>query len=170
MSHINRNFILAYIFLVGLPVVGLVGVLKSGRTLVAPVSIDGVWQVQADPVALATLPCGRTLALDPEKLLTISQSGKTFTLSFSNDTKSISSGVIDGTMLTSSIILSSAWAAEKGCSDRRELALLATVDPKAEPRSLQGKMSVSNCSSCVPVEFRAVRQTPAVKTVRGGSH
>ena len=31
MVQSNRNFIIAYILLVGLPVLGLIGVLKTGR-------------------------------------------------------------------------------------------------------------------------------------------
>jgi|SRR5271154_2684277 len=167
MSHTNRNFILAYILLVGLPVVGLIGVLKSGRTLTAPISVDGLWRLQADPVRLAALPCGKTLAENPDTALAISQSGKNFTLSFSNGPKSDASGVLNGNTLKASLVPSIAWSAEAGCGDGRELSLVATVDPKADPRSLVGLLSVNHCPACASVEFHAVRQTPPLKK---GSH
>jgi hypothetical protein len=167
MSHNNRNFILAYIFLVGLPVVGLIGILKSGRALTAPISVDGLWQLQADPVRLAALPCGRTLAENPDTALAISQSGKNFTLSFSNGPKSNASGVLDGTTLKAALVPSPPWSEEVGCGNGRELSLVATVDPKADPRSLVGLLSVNNCPSCGSVEFHAIRRAPPV---RKGSH
>lgn len=163
MSATHSNFIMAYILLVGLPVVGLIGVLKSGRTLTAPISVDGRWQLQADPVRLAALPCGKTLAQNPYTALAISQSGKNFTLSLSDGPKSTAWGVLDGTTLKASVVPSIAWSAEAGCGDGRELSLVATVDPKANPRSLVGLLSVNHCSACTPVEFHAVRQTPALK-------
>jgi hypothetical protein len=167
MSHTNRNFILAYILLVGLPVVGLLGVLKSGRELTAPISVDGLWQLQADPARLAALPCGKALAENPETGLAISQSGKNFTLTLSNGPKSTASGALEGTTLKASIVPAPGWSDAASCGSGRELSLVATVDPKADPRSLTGKLSVNNCPACAPVEFYAVRQAPPV---RKGSH
>ena len=167
MSHNNRTFIIAYILLVALPIVGLVGVLKSGRTLTAPVSVDGVWQLQADPTRLASLPCGKTLGLNPETALAISQSGRNFTLSLANGPKSIASGVLDGTTLKASLMPVVPWSEETGCGANRELTLVATVDPKTDPRSLSGMLSVNNCPSCGSVQFRAVRLAlPAKKGLR----
>jgi len=167
MSHINRNFIIAYALLVALPVVGLIGVLKSGRTLTAPISVDGLWQLRADPIQLASLPCGRLLTNNPDTALAISQSGKNFTLSVSNGPKSTASGAIEGTTLKASLIPSSTSSAEAGCGDNRGLSLVATVDPKADPRTLVGVLSVNDCPSCASVAFHAVRQAPPTKK---GSH
>jgi hypothetical protein len=168
MSRASTTFILAYAFLVVLPVVGLIGVLKSGRKLAAPISVDGLWQLQADPALLAALPCGKTLAENPNTALVISQSGKNFTVSLSNDPKFNSAGVLQGNTLKASLVPSIAWSAEAGCGAGRELSLVATVDPKADPRSLAGLLSVNHCPACASVEFHAVRQAPLLK--KGGSH
>jgi hypothetical protein len=157
-AHPNRNFILAYIFLVGLPIVGLLGVLKSGRGLKAPLSIDGVWQLQADPTQLAALPCGKALTDNPDTALAISQSGLNFTLSFANGPKSISSGVLDGTAIKASITPAGDWSAQQTCGNDRELTLIATLDPQANPHSLAGELSVANCSECKSVPFHATQQ------------
>jgi hypothetical protein len=167
MSHTNRNFIVAYVLLVGLPIVGLLGVLKSGRSLTAPLSVDGVWRLQVDPVRLAALPCGKALASAPETALAISQSGRNFTLNLTNGPKSTASGLIDGTTLKASVVPLPAWSDEIGCGNGRELSLVATVNPKADPRSLAGTVSVNNCPSCPSVEFHAVRETPPANK---GSH
>ncbi len=167
MPHTNRNFIFAYVLLVGLPLVGLVGVLKSGRALKAPISVDGLWQLQADPTRLASFSCGKDLTVDPDIALAISQSGKNFTLSLSNGLKSAGSGVIDGTTLKASLVPFVGSAEEAGCGNGREVSLVATVNPKTNPRSLVGMLSVDRCPSCTSIEFRAIRQTPPVKK---GSH
>jgi hypothetical protein len=163
MSHSNRNFIIAYVLLVALPIVGLVGVLKSGRSLTAPISVDGVWQIQADPTRLASLPCGKSLGENPETTLAISQSGRNFTLTIANGPKSTASGVLDGTTLKASVTPAAAWSQEAGCGVGRSVDLVATVNPKSEPRSLSGVLSVNDCPSCGSVEFRAVRLAPPAK-------
>jgi hypothetical protein len=163
MSHTNRNFVLAYILLVGLPLVGLIGVLKSGRSLRAPLSVDGLWRVEADAGGFATLPCGKALLSGSQAVLAISQSGKNFTLDFANGRKANVSGVLEGTNIKASVVPSTAWAQEPGCGAGRTLSLVATVDPTTNPRSLVGMISVDNCPSCRAVEFRAVRQIPEKK-------
>jgi len=164
MSHTNRNFIIAYILLVALPIVGLVGILKSGRALAAPISIDGVWQLQADPVQLAALPCQKALAYGSDTSLAISQSGKNFSLTLNNGSRLTASGAIEGTTLTASLNSAAAPTAENGvCGQSGELLLVATVNPKTDPRSLAGTLSVNNCPVCVPVKFSAVRVTPPKK-------
>jgi hypothetical protein len=156
MSNTNRNFIIAYILLVALPIVGLLGVLKTGRSLTAPISVDGLWQLQADPTRLASLPCGKTLGQNPETTLAISQSGKNFTLSLANGPKSSASGVLDGATLKASVVPAAPWSKETGCGVGRELSLVATIDPKTDPRSLAGILTVSDCPSCGSVAFHAV--------------
>jgi hypothetical protein len=166
MSKTSRNFVVAYILLVGLPILGLVGVLKSGRSLAAPISIDGVWQLRADPAQLAALPCGKTFA-DGAPTLSISQSGKNFSwnlgsLNPSSGSSSDASGVIDGTTLHASL-LPAGSASDGGCGQSRALTLVATVNPKADPRSLAGTLSLNDCASCAPVAFNAVRLAPPAK-------
>lgn len=160
-SHPNRNFVLAYILLVGLPIVGLLGVLKSGRTLKAPPSIDGLWQLQADTSQLAALPCGKALAQNSDAALAISQSGRNFTLSFTSGPKSVASGVLDGTTVKASIAPTGDWSSQENCGRDRHLTLTATLDADANPRSLTGELSVPDCSECKGVSFHAVRQAAA---------
>ncbi len=160
MALTNRNFILAYILLVGLPLIGLIGALKAGRKLTAPVSVDGQWLLQADSIQLAALPCGKMLAENPDATVAISQSGQNFTLTLPSDPKSVGSGTLAGTALQASLAPSLTWSQESGCGSGYELSLLAAVDPNTNPRSLAGHLSITNCPSCGSVEFRAFRQTP----------
>jgi hypothetical protein len=164
-SHPNRNFILAYTLLVGLPIVGLLAILKSGRKLSAPVSVDGLWHLQIDVPSLASLPCGKMLAENPEMALAISQSGKNFSLTLANAPKATASGVVEGTTVSASIRPSPEWSAQAGCGADEGLTLVARVNAKADPRTLVGQISANHCPSCSSVEFHAVRQNPPVRRV-----
>jgi len=162
MSKRNRNFIIAYVILVGLPIVGLAGVLKSGRTLTAPISVDGLWKVQVDPAQLAALPCGRSLAFMQGATIAISQSGTNFTLTLDSSPKSMGSGAVEGTTLKAAFASSAPWSSEIDCSGR-ELSLDGAVDLKTNPRTMAGTISLNDCASCVPAQFHAVKQVPPVK-------
>ncbi len=163
MSHTNRNFIIAYIILVGLPIVGLAGALKSGRTLTAPLSVDGLWTLQVDPVQLASLPCAKSLAPVQDTTLAISQSGKNFTVSLASWPKSIGSGRIEGTKLTASLVPPDLWTSQAGCGSVRELSIVAAIDGSADSRSVLGTLSVNDCPSCAPLRFHGSRQAPPAK-------
>jgi hypothetical protein len=153
MSRVSWNFVLAYVLLVGLPLLGLAGVLRSGRTLVAPISIDGTWQLDADAKPSAGYPCpaASNLVSSP---LQISQSGLTFVVTFGKN-KAELPGTLEGKTLKASS-LPGPDTQSGTCSG--PFTLTATVDPKSDPRSLTGALSVPACSSCEPIAFHAVRQ------------
>lgn len=161
MSATTRNFVIAYVILVLLPLVGLLGILRQGRNLAAPVSVDGTWKLQADANQLSAMPCGKALASAQAAAVTISQSGRNFTLNLANGPKATASGVLDGNTLKASVQPAAVWASETGCGSDRVLTLMATVDPKSNPRSLVGMLSVEGCPSCSPVELRAIREVQA---------
>ncbi len=159
MTHSNRNFILAYVLLVALPLFGLAGILRSGRNLSAPMSVGGLWKISANPDQLAAFPCGKSL-LAPNAAFTISQSGKAFTLNLPNSALSSTSGSIEGNTISATLIPSTVAAKETGCGDH-SIALTATVDTKASPRTLQGTLRVQNCPGCAAIEFRGIREEQA---------
>lgn len=167
MSKTNRNFIIAYILLVGLPILGLLGVLKSGRHLIAPISVDGVWRFQADPSQLAALPCGQRVSGVFDSAVVISQSGRSLALSLNGGAKSTGSGLLDGRTLKAVAEANSDYMAETGCRKDQVLSLAATVNPNVEPRSLSGILSVQGCPSCAQVAVTAVRQTAAIPKREG---
>jgi hypothetical protein len=163
MSRTNRNFVLAYAFLVILPLAGLAGILKGGRRLTAPVSIDGAWIVQVDSAQLDSLPCGNVLTAIPDKAMVISQSGKSFVLSFPSGPKITASGTLDGTTLRASIT-SPEPSSETSCTN--QLSMLATVDRRADANFLVGALSAPSCPTCASVGFHAERQ--AAGAPKGG--
>src|SRR5689334_5282388 len=99
MPHTSRNFVVAYILLVGLPLLGLAGVLRTGWSLVAPISIDGNWKIQGDASRITGQPCSKTLTALLNSSLAISQSGRSLALTFNTPSKIPASGSLDGTSL-----------------------------------------------------------------------
>lgn len=164
MSRANRNFVIAYVLLVGLPLVGLAAILKSGRRLVPPISIDGTWNVEADTTHLSSTPCAHALSSLSTNSLLISQSGKTLVLTFNDGSKTTGRGVLDGKNVRAPFVFE---PSSSGCMAVQRLLLDATVDIYSEPRSLKGSLLVNNCPDCTPIEFHAVRLPQAKK---GGAH
>ena len=153
MSHGNRNFVIAYILLVGLPLLGLVGVLKSGRSLNAPFSVDGAWKMDAGAAHPSAAPCGDFLSSVSNSPVSISQSGTSLVIGLGGKT---TAGSLNGKIIKAQFAGANS-PNPTDCSDR-SLAMTATLDPLTEPRTLSGRLSVEGCASCAPVEFRAVKQ------------
>jgi hypothetical protein len=162
----NRSFVLAYLLLVALPLLGLVGLLRIGRTLTAPVSVGGLWRIQLNARNVATLPCAASLAVT-DASFTISQSGRSFTLKSASPSMSSTSGSIEGTTIKASIAIVPSMTWETGCDRGYVLTLTATVDSNVSARHLVGVLSVDGCPACVPVGFLAVREDPT--QIKGSS-
>jgi hypothetical protein len=153
MAHTNRNFVLAYIFLVGLPLLGLAGILKGGRHLTAPFSVDGAWKmVASQPLAPACKDFFSSVSSAP---LSISQSGKSLVVTLNGGTRT-TSGTLEGKIITAQFTVPDKSGAAQ-CGDGN-LNLTATLDPLTDPRTISGTLSVEGCASCAPLEFRAARQ------------
>jgi hypothetical protein len=160
VSHSNRNFAIAYVFLVALPIAGLAGILRSGRNLKAPTSIDGAWSLQANPTT-ATLPsCMRALGFDAETRVAISQSGENFVI---NAEKIAGSGRIQGSTLRASLRPVGAIPSDPACGSDTSATFTATVDANARPRVLWGALLLAGCPSCDPVGFHATKQATTQK-------
>ena len=158
MKPASKNFAIAYLILVIIPVLGLAGVLRSGRKLVAPTAIAGRWKMQVNAPALAALPCAGSVATLRDVGFTTSQSGRYFTLSFANSVMPSTSGFIEGATIQVSILPPAEAVKEAGCSGGHVFSLIATLDSKADPSSIAGLLSVNGCAVCFPAEFRAIRE------------
>jgi hypothetical protein len=159
MSRTSRNFVLAYIFLVGLPLIGLAGVLRSGRHLAAPVSVDGTWKVEAvSSGKTSTCAAVSTFLSAP---VVISQSGRNLVVTFGNGRSAVPGALEDNSVKTS-IPVDGDSGTQCG-----QAILTSVVDPKSSPRVMSGQLAFLGCPSCAPFAFHAVRQP---KTQGGGGH
>jgi hypothetical protein len=154
MSGRSRNFVFAYALLVALPLLGLAGVLKTGRHLSAPRPIDGLWTFQID--ASDQGGCGSAFASIPEKVISISQSGKSFVLTVPSKPEFAATGALEGDALHAAI--TSRQSSLPSCPGPTQLSLVAKVGREANSSVITGQLSDARCSSCAAVPFRAARK------------
>lgn len=164
ISQANRNFVIAYILLVGLPLLGLVAVLKVGRQLSAPISLQGEWKLETQVVHPQSAPCGQLLAMFQDSIMGISQSGKGLVMSSSVCVTNVGRGGIEGTTLKGLIPLVTTATVGQDCGSRQAIVLVANLNLNAqEPHEMSGSLSLDGCSSCAALAFRATRQTAATR-------
>lgn len=128
-----------YLLLVGVPVLGLLGILEAGRSIAAPLSIGGEWALESTPTADCANPPG---SLQRQLAWSISQSGTAALITLHDGYGTTLEATIDGSTLT---------AKSPGGT------IAATITGKLGKRTMEGKISLVGC---VPAAFRAVRQAP----------
>jgi len=154
----RKSFLLFYALLVGLPLLGLVGILAAGRSLGAPVSVGGAWDLQVDLSVAQAQSCAAWLGSARPLTLNITQSGRYLTLTLSTLGNVSIPATLDGTRLATDAASPTSSKIEGGCIGRAGLGLKAMIDPNANPRVITGVLSVNGCPSCGSVSFRAKRQ------------
>lgn len=128
----------AYLLLVGVPVMGLLGILEAGRAIRAPLSVAGEWTLEFDPAArCANGPAGLL-----QSALNISQSGTQALITLNGG-----NGGNDGHAAAQEATVNGAALTAE--------SLTAAISGKPGSRTLEGTMRFSGCA---PVAFRAVRQ------------
>ena len=137
------------------------GVLKTGRSLTAPASINGTWTLETDLSRLAQLACQNPQSPLRKASLVISQSGKYLVVSLPDVSGITGSGSLEKTSLQGTVTSAAGEWREAGCANPPVLSLVARADEGAKPASLAGTLSAEHCSSCAPLEFRAVREAAA---------
>ncbi|HUE24510.1 MAG TPA: hypothetical protein VMQ86_22695 [Bryobacteraceae bacterium] len=125
----------AYLLMVGLPVLGLLGILEAGRGIPAPLSITGDWTLEFDPAAHCANSPG---SFERQRAWSISQSGTEALITFNDGRATTLEATVNGVALTAK-------------------SLTATISGKPGTRTLEG---VAGFDGCAPVAFRAVRQAP----------
>jgi hypothetical protein len=161
MSTNNIKFLLAYVLLVGLPIAALVGVLKHGKTLIAPKSVDGNWQFQSGLSELSSLPCA-TSSIPEDAALNISQSGRNFELTLPNGFHTQAFGTIEG-MTLKATLSPAAQPKVAGCQSDKTVTLHANLNTDVRPRTLSGTMALDGCPTCSEIAFLVVPQRAPVK-------
>jgi hypothetical protein len=161
VSTTNRKFILAYIVLVGLPLLGMAAALRSGRHLTAPISVDGAWKIEANLASIGNRSCASLVSSVLSSPLVISQSGPNLVVSSAS--AKTSSGTIDGNNLRIPLVP----AADSGCGSDQTIALAAVVDSRSDPGTLTGFLTATDCTACAPIGFHAIKQP---KPQAAGAH
>jgi hypothetical protein len=161
----KRKLVRDYILFVGVPLLALVGILRAGRHLTAPVALHGNWSVQADFHPWQGVPCGALLINSQPLLLRIDQSGRNLTLTLNDPARTALPGTLDGFSLSTTFSAGRGGTApaprpDAGCLGSQSLRIQATVYQHEKQRSLAGTFNLDGCASCPPIAFSATRQMP----------
>lgn len=162
----KRKLVLAYICLVGLPLLALAGVIRAGQHLIAPISVGGAWNLETDFGSLGSGPCRTLLAEISQPFFSVSQSGANLVLTLNNPQKTALPGELQGRALTiGNRRVQTSENASGGCGNPGTISLAATVAQQGRQRVMTGTLGINGCASCPPVAFRATRQS---SSGRGG--
>ena len=143
---------LAYLLLVGLPVLLMLGTLHFGRSMAAPLSIGGSWALTLDPDAHLD-GCDGWHA-DPGSLTAeLLQSGHTVAIGLNDAWRT----VLNGTLSYNRLIGTSAPLRMAGCREMG-LAIDANVINGIAGRAIAGRFMLAGCPECGSIPFRASLQ------------
>jgi hypothetical protein len=132
--------IVLYLLMVGIPLLGVLMILKLGSGLKAPTSVGGDWQLAVADSPGCLLPGA---AAEPT-VLRITQSGADLQLSLRDQPGPKLAARLDGQSI-------------RVVSTKREdiLGLAAMINREAEPDQLHGEITLDGCAA--PVSFSATR-------------
>ena len=142
----KTHVLLAYIFLVGLPALGLVMILDAGHNLKAPPAVSGTWRVEGDWTPLPRNGHMTAFSGATPVTLTISQSGTELFARW---------GGGSGTTLAGTVAPGRMVIGKKAPGDT--VYATASVNGDPENRTLTGELYANWCPPCGPVSFRAAR-------------
>lgn len=140
------KLLISYLLLVGVPILGVFGLLRLGANLAAPVAVAGEWL----PSEAASGGCMSGLVWEQPPKMTIAQSGRLLVVSLSDANHSVLTGKLDGLAISAE-------------SDSR-LWLSAAVDRSADPYRMQVELTVSDCPEAVQwsaTRFPVAQNQPA---------
>ena len=146
-----------YFLLIGAPALGVLGLLRMGRDLSAPVSIKGTWAVEIVPQTSGEQACEEALRFD-HKTLTISQSGLYLRLKFDDEKGTTLDGQIQNATVTAEARHRST-AAASAQADAAAVSIYASLDrQQLEPDRLRGELTLDGCPPGIKVIFIATRR------------
>ena len=155
---------LLYLSLVGLPVLGILGLLQVGQTLSAPISLAGTWNAQLNPDSEST--AAKSGLLPQPMVLTITQSGPDVILVFDDNQQTTLVGKIQGATIDATALRHERTTATYAADFRNTpSSFRASIDWQAEPRRLVGVLVVDRGRLHAEVPIVAVRKGEVRKGV-----
>ena len=158
----RKKLIVAYVLLVGAPLLGLLGILRSGQHLAAPVSVGGSWNLESDLAPLAGTECKQAFANINQPFFAISQSGSLLTFTLNNPEQT----TVPGAVRQHTITMGREYVAgdaSTDCTHPQAIRLQAALSQQGPQHELTGTLSLAGCPNCPTLPFRAVRQQMPVK-------
>lgn len=154
----KSKLLIVYLCLVGIPLLGLLAILRAGERLTPPTSLGGSWKLEADFTSLASQACRDLLFGIKQPFLIISQSGPSIALTLNNSERTILPGTVEnGSLFAGSTPANDDGPISADCVDPHAIRVRAEIAKEAGHRILIGTLTIAGCEPCVPVPFRAER-------------
>jgi len=147
----NRSVWAHYAVLVGLPFLGVLGLLQVGDTLTAQPSIAGTWALDATFDANQNTPCAVSLSGFADSSIEITQSGRFLEITLPN----LSRDRLRGTLEFPSL-LAEVKPALFGDDVFGLIRVSGRLEREGQQLVLHGLLSMPRRIECFPVPFRAV--------------
>lgn len=155
-----------YLFLVGVPVLAISGVLRVGQRLRSPIFVGGTWSVERSWNTDPDSSCGYSLIKSERTVLTISQSGSRLLLTLNDENRTTFAGEIRDATITATIApLASDTSIDAQGISGASIQLQATVERESGSDRLLGALTLYDCPTSTVTSFSALRQ--AAKTTQG---
>jgi hypothetical protein len=150
----TRRLFIEYVLMVGLPLVLLVGVLHQGRTLQAPVAVEGTWEFALNGSAATGASCDPLLRDVSGFAMSVSQSGSYLTATMVDSGRRVLRGRSDG-----SVFWLESVRLNGPSPNSNLLRLTGTVRDAQGGKLIRGALLMPRSVDCPPVAFEARMQS-----------
>jgi hypothetical protein len=148
--------LLSYLVFVGIPLGGLLGVLRLGQRVVAPIAVHGSYAVL--PMAPSGMACQAYLLGRGDSTVMLYQSGRQVTLKLGPSADVTLRGALIGTDLAlEGVIEPGTTPRHVACPAGDTIRVTARVHRDGPLKRLQATLSAPGCVECSPVSFVAAR-------------
>jgi hypothetical protein len=152
------KIILLYITLVGVLLAVLLGILKVGEKLQAPINVSGKWIINDDFTKAVANSCAPVTFHKDEPLLSIEQSGIYLNASFNDINKTEMSGKLENNKMVFNQVIQAKKDSAKKCGNDLLTELSITVIQNDTTDALSGTWKTPNCSKCGEIKFSAIKK------------
>lgn len=160
--------ILLYLILVGLPILGILGLLRAGQNLAAPITLAGTWDAQLHLESPTDSSVCEAPIRPAPVVLSIKQSGQHVFLTFDDLQKTTLKGNVQDLTIYASFIPERRGLTNRSGPETTAIYFQGRVDRQTEPDRLLGVLTF-NCGPVLSkVGVVASRQSGARQPT--GSH
>ncbi len=151
-SHGWRRALLLYVGLVGLPSLGVAGIIRVGERVTPPMAVGGRWIVTFAEGTSPASGCFATESVAETSPFTLVQSGTHVTVTIGEPASTSGDGRLHGERLEVTL---PAPRGANACESKTPTTLAATIGRDESRQSMAGELVRPGCSVCPPLAFRA---------------
>lgn len=144
---------LHYLVLVGIPIVGVLGLLRLGSNLEPPISVGGEWYLALTNSTQVEASCAGLLDANVQPVLTVSQSGPHLVLELNTAEKIRFKGTLNESTITTAQ------------NEPETVVFQVTIDHQSQPNTLAGAVTLPACKT--PLTFTGFRHSHVAKAIEG---